>query len=801
MVDWNSTTESIAMGRTRPLACLTILGSLLLAACGGEDETETAAHTPGPALPPAKPPPYGGGQYPTFDAQSAALYRQGAEFTHADPNAAQENGLRAGFGQEALCAGSGNPDCASASAYGLQNLEFAHTAKLPDGRNVTGEGTLIAIVDNGYRTTHQELAGKEIVRFLGGAAALGVDSHGTAVASVAAGKADGRGMMGVAPGAGLHLSSWAIADDRDLPAHLAAATADAAAHGAVVQNNSWGWQAEKPADAEARDFALSGASDYAAYFAGRQGGSAAGWRTLFSTYDAFQKTGVLVFANSNDAELGDASAWSSLPNFVPQLAEAWIAVSNALFSVDGRTGAILEANLLSAPCGSAARFCLTADGTLVAPARSSDTAYQLGTGTSYAAPQVSGDVALLAQAFPNLAPAEWTSRLLATARRDWPDFQASIAGETRFAAGVRRAYSRLFGHGVPDMRAALSPVGGLSIASGRTVFDGEGTPLAEGLVGNGPIIGNAVARALAGRTVMVVDALGADFYVSGAVMSRANSKRAHPGMPGGARPGQRLDQAFAFTGSLPAEAGPLAETGIAKLLFSQAFAGLGAAPAFSRLMALGPDDYLQFSGAMERSDAMRFAAARLTAHAGFSSELTFSAGHDGSGGLFGSPTPGPLMAAEDSGYMATSLTLGAPFGADWSLAGFAELGVGYARAAPGALVDYGALSYGSAGVIVGKQAIAAPGDRASVYAGIRPAALAGKAQFLLPVGRDEKGVISYEVLDIDLARADLPLRFGLSYANRTSNDFDLRINANADLLLGDPQGYGLGLAVGLRKSF
>ncbi|EKF16835.1 S8 family serine peptidase, partial [Nitratireductor pacificus] len=649
------------MRRTLPLACLALLGSLALTACGGEDAAPAVIPAPGPdpgPVTPPKEPPYGG-TYPVFALQEAARHRLNPEFTRIDPTPAEEAQLRAQFGLEAQCAGSANPDCISAPAYGLQNIDVAHTAKLPDGRNVTGEGTLIAVVDNGYRTTHQELADKTLLRFLGDTPALGSDSHGTAVAAIAAGAADGRGMMGVAPGAALHLSSWAVVEDGDVPAHIAAATRDAAAHGAVVQNNSWGWQAEKAADAEARAFAGSGAADYAEHLTLRLGGTAAEWRRLFSAYDAFQETGVIVFANTNDRALGDASAWASLPNFVPQLGEAWIAVSNALFSIDGGTGSILEADLLSAPCGTAARFCLTADGSLVVPTAGHDSAYAPGTGTSYAAPQVSGAVALLAQAFPNLAPAERTARLLATARRDWPGFQASIAGETAFAQSVRRTYSRLYGHGVPDLKAALSPVGGLSIASGRTVFDGARSPLSQGLVAEAPIVGNAIARALAGKRIMAVDALGTGFHVPADLANSAHARRATFART---PPGQRLGQAFAFAASMSGEAADLAETGRAKLLFSHGFAGFGpvSAPAFSRLLAFGPDAHLQLSGAMDRlSGAARFTASRLASGGRFSSELAFSAGHDGPGGVFGAPSPGLPMATGGSGFAAASLTAGA----------------------------------------------------------------------------------------------------------------------------------------------
>ncbi|MCR4268570.1 S8 family peptidase [Nitratireductor sp. ZSWI3] len=783
------------------LFIILLAGFVILTACDGGEGGSVVAASPETPAPPSKPP---AGGYPTFDEQKGAAYRDQPEFTRAAPGAAQEAALRAQFGLPPLCAGTGNPDCASASAYGLQKLDLVHTATLPSGEKPTGRGITIAVVDNGYRLSHQELSGKDITRFLGDAAAIGSDTHGTAVAAIAAGKADGKGMMGVAPDAALHLSSWEdIAEDK-LIKHLAAATLDAAAHGAAVQNNSWGFATEKPAGQEKLDFAASGTGDYAAWLATRQGGSADEWRALLAAYDAFQETGVLVFANSNDMTLGDSSAWASLPDFVPGLSDAWIAVSNALFAVDRTDGAILSADLLSAPCGSAARFCLTADGTLNVPTRNGDTAYELGTGTSYAAPQVSGAIAILAQAFPNLAPAEWTARLLATARRDWPGFQSSIAGETTFAAGLRRVYSSLYGHGVPDVKAALSPIGGLAITSGETIASSPATPLSAGLTVTGPLVGNAVAKALKGHRVMVVDALGTDFHVDGSAITSANiSSEAAPRLhPGALLQGiETFDRSFAFAAAETTPSGLLRDTATAKLFFSQSFAAMSGSSTFSHLLPLGANDYMQFSGHLAADESMAsFAVSRLASRERFAGELSLSAGH-ASDGLFGQAAEGPFLAAQSSFYSAVNLSLGADLGRGWSLTGFAEMGAGLAEQRPQALVQLGGISYGSLGLSLGKRALLSARDTLSLYAGTLPTALTGIARLRLPVARNDEGVIFYEPITVDLTDADLPLRFGLSYDTVTPHAFDLRFNADLRFLMGVADSSTLALAVSLSKGF
>ncbi|WP_367716683.1 S8 family peptidase [Nitratireductor sp. GISD-1A_MAKvit] len=761
-----------------------------------------------PSHPPSGPSdPATGSGYPTLDARSAERYRQGTEFNHADPSDVEENQYRRSLGHKPICSNSINPHCGGASSYALQNIHHAHTAKLDDGTPLRGQGQTIAVFDNGFQLTHQELAGKEIIRYTAPGKALGRENHGTAVAAVAAGPIDGKGMVGVAPSARLHLASWKNAADGDALGHMADAALDARAHGAVVQNNSWGWANLKRADEEARDFAASGLREYARYLPRRLGNAPGDWRDLFAAYDSFQKTGVIVFSNTNQHSLGDVAAWAALPNFVPELSEAWITVSNAFFSIDKRNGKVLDADIVSAPCGSAARYCLVADGTIRVPRDQSDTAYGLGTGASFAAPQISGQIALLAQAFPELSPAEWTARLLASAQRGWKGFNDTISGYSEFAPGVRRAYSRLFGHGVPDMKAALQPIGGLSIATGENVFDGPRTPVSKAATNAPPIIGNAVAKALSGKRVMAIDALGSDFYVDGSeIVSRSRVHRS-PGTRFAQQlmaEQERLGFAFAFSEVPTSRLQRLHSTASAKLFFSHGFAETQDGVVFSRLMPAGENRYLQFAGGMTEKTggggAMQFALSQLSHHEGFATELTLSGGH-GRGELFGMSTESPFSMADSNGRFAASATLTAPLAFGWSLSGFGELGVAYAREAPGALVSYGALSYASGGLVLDKGGLFAAGDSARLYAGMKPNPLSGKTRVRLPVGRDKAGDIHYETVAVDLSEGDIPVRLGLSYTHRTEADFNLKLSANADFFIASPETATGDFAISVSKKF
>ena len=82
------------------------------------------------------------------------------------------------------------------------------------------------------------------------------------------------------------------------------------------------------------------------------------------------------------------------------------------------------------------------------------TAYYGGNGSSYAAPLVSGIVALLGEAFPNHTPAQLVDRILASANNTI----CSISGYTNFSNGIKHGYCDEYGHGLPDAYGALSPI-------------------------------------------------------------------------------------------------------------------------------------------------------------------------------------------------------------------------------------------------------------------------------------------------------------------------------------------------------
>ena len=358
------------------------------------------------------------------------------------------------------------------TSYSIANahVEYAHAAGL------TGAGQTISIVDTGFLTSHDEFKGKDIT-VVGGQFAPGVDYHGTGVASIAAGTSSTGEMIGVAPGADLLLGSF------NTLSSIAAATRQADQIDAIVQNNSWGYSLS------------ANSSGFNAVFGSSSGAS------YLSALSDYAQDAVIVFAASNDGSRSKIDLMAGLPLLRPDLEQSWLAVVNAV--PDVKQGAIQSATLLSSACLEAAAWCVAADGTVYAADASGNSDYFYGSGTSFAAPQVSGAIALLAEAFPDLSAQELRARLLASADNSFYDH----TGVVEFGDGILHGYDDTFGHGFLDVRAALLPIGGsyMPTPAGGAISVNEPVLLAGGMTGD------ALPQALSLQQFHVVDGMGGGF--------------------------------------------------------------------------------------------------------------------------------------------------------------------------------------------------------------------------------------------------------------------------------------------------
>jgi subtilase-type serine protease len=401
------------------------------------------------------------------------------------------------------------------SAASSQNPLEVINAHKAYGYGLTGSGETIAILDAGFSTSHDELDSKTITQYGTQTAATGKTStadHGLIVSSVAAGEDDGTGMQGVAPGASLH---WASYNQRNgntyYPTHWANATDNASS--AVVQNNSWGidyqidsLQSDISSNSWTNAYGIAQKFHSSGYTANEASANA-----YITALDNFQDHGVIVYALSNTTSYTDADFQAALPVLFSQLEEAWITAVNV--EITGSSGNETYARK-SAPCGSTGKYCLGADGYQIVGAGYDSSAtnlyWQPSSGTSFVAPQISGAVALLSEAFPNHNPEQLTDRLLASADNTFFSHDAAVT----FGNGVSHGYDDEFGHGILDIYAALNPITSSAytrIYTGKSSEVGEEYQLGNSKLLTSSSLGDSLQKGLIGEVGYTYDDLGGGF--------------------------------------------------------------------------------------------------------------------------------------------------------------------------------------------------------------------------------------------------------------------------------------------------
>jgi len=406
------------------------------------------------------------------------------------------------------------------------------------GYGLSGDGKIIAILDSHFDTSHIEFAKKTMDSY-GTLSDAGSDSannstsyHGNFVAGIAAAdynnNSDPTGltvvsysnpdgeidtMMGVAYDADLHFADYDQKGSNTYYAdHWALATTDAKNSSAVVQNNSWGFTNT------AYNSSTSYTSSSIGTLATSQGltSNSTSIDNYVSALNSFQDTGVVVYALSNTSSLSDADVAAALPEIYTQLNEAWITVGNV--EITGSSGSETYTRK-SAKCGSTASYCLVADGWEVFSVANTIGAndYVQGvsdvdmstkkSGTSFAAPQVSGLIALLSEAFPSQTPAQLTDRLLASADNSF----FTTTSNSSFANGITHGYNVEYGHGVPDVYAALQPITSSRMQESILIGDNFQTAtvnkISETILRTNSIFGDSIAKSFENKKGYFYDAL------------------------------------------------------------------------------------------------------------------------------------------------------------------------------------------------------------------------------------------------------------------------------------------------------
>jgi hypothetical protein len=623
-------------------------------------------------------------------------------------------------------------------------VDYAHALGL------TGAGQVIAIVDDGFRRTHEVFAGKAVTT----TGAPGIEDHGTRVASIAAGNS-GR-MVGVAPGADLILSDWGDDDIADLTAAANAAIQ----RQAVAQNNSWGW-VNSPI----------GTASFNAIFGSAKGTA---WLAALRNY-ALGTTGwdggVVIFALSN-TDTGTAGLMDALPVLQADLEKAWIAVGNAIpiFNDNDVNGV---ARLESSPCYEAAAWCIMADGYWVAATSTSNTAYTGGTGSSFAAPQVAGALALLAEAFPNLTPHQLRARLLASADNTFSGFVTAGFADLLDGPGeFLHAYSLDYGHGFLDIRAALLPIG-------QTVFataDGGSIKTQDFGFSTGGAMGDAVTQGLAGIDLTATDALGGGFDVA----AKAFASEAVPTPLATTLAARSFAKDYRAERTRPLT--PLAET--------------FAAQAGETLLLEGPDERTKAAVLVGNGDSYGLAVSRTLTEGDLKLEVGVKLARD----------DGALMGFSDrtgkGGADMASVTLGLSHdlgnGGFFALSG--EIGVAD-LGAPAALASVSEVDFNSVGLDVGSRNVLARGDKLTLGVSMPVAVTSGRANMVVPVSLGG-GLFEVRSVDLDLSpearQVDLSLTYQVPMGERSELLFEVVHAEN----YGNRAGYSDRAAViGVKWSF
>lgn len=677
----------------------------------------------------------------------------------------------------------------TANAYHLARLHVAH------GAGLSGNGLTVAVVDDGFLTTHDAFSGKTISIFGNNNIA---DSHGTFVASVISANPDTSAMIGVAYNADLHLTRTGF-NGGVAPSRLASATLEAAGLGAVAQNNSWGYtycyQSPCNSSDDFKELELVEVQQYMAAnnvnvfqaFTDFLGNSNNAWIDYFSALNTFQNSGVVVFALSNDESLGDADATAAIPVLVPALDEAWISVANGLFDLDSNLN-ITDAALISAPCGQTAEFCLTASGSMMGASDGSNSSYSFGTGTSYAAPQVSGAVALVAEAFPNLSPEDWTKRLLASAYNDFSEFTRT--GVTDFGNGVEKSYSDTWGQGVLDLQAALSPIGSMSLVNGRNVETATRHTLATSWLGDGGAFGDSVRTALADTEIAVFDALNGDFYIEGDRIARDTTA------PVGTSAAIPRRDTLA-TGKLGLGAWGLSENNeiaFEDLGYSFGFTAVGGAQYLQGALGLSSENvtnasvlsladdttavYGRYDMGFADFEHFGFIGTHDTAHDGSLAgvggslafdfdalEVTLSATQMSErGGYLGLTASDAFMDSPQTTISALSLGASAALTPRLTLFGGLEYGFAAGTGSAGYVTDLGNATFSGFQLGVRATELWLDKDRLTLTASQPLRVESGTMSLEMPVGRTPSGDILYDTLAADFAPSGRQLDLGLSYA-------------------------------------
>jgi len=274
-------------------------------------------------------------------------------------------------------------------------------AQAANALGFTGKGVIVGVLDSGLDASHPDLAPNladvSYDANIQGPVVRDYDMHGTHVAGIIAAARNGIGLQGVAYDAKIAmLVPQTGPDDDEAAADAAIASVYARALDANVRifNNSWGFN----------------------YYTGTPEGRARLDTAMRGQIEVFRRAvaldSVIVFATGNESQ-SQPNTQAGLPYYFPELQANWLAVTAV-----SRTGEPVD---YANHCGLAAQWCLAAPGGaggdegIVSTVPLAQGGYDFSSGTSMAAPHVTGAVAVAREMFPAASGAELARFVLVTA--------------------------------------------------------------------------------------------------------------------------------------------------------------------------------------------------------------------------------------------------------------------------------------------------------------------------------------------------------------------------------------------------
>jgi hypothetical protein len=376
--------------------------------------------------------------------------------------------------------------------YNGQNGLTRVCASAAYARGATGDGIKIAVLDtgmvvNGSNAVFYTDINANVASFTTGSDLIGSDNvpndeygHGSAVAGLIAGENDGRGGHGIAYDASLYIYKVLNDSGNSVGNSVASGITKARGDGVDIMNLSLGGDNVIGTD-------CNSSSTCETYL-----GS-----TIYTELEASGAAGKILVWAAGNFKKSSPSALSGAAIYDDDFKETTViavatGLNGKLSSSDNGDPGWSGSQPGSNACGVAAAICIAAPGAMLySYTLDNNTLWSAGSGTSFAAPLVSGGLALIKQEFSSLTNAQVVDRLFAT---------ATDTGEY--------SKSSIYGHGMMNLNAATAAVGALQTISGNNLLDDPNAnyyDLVKNSFTSSAAFSNALSVALEGQTMEVYD--------------------------------------------------------------------------------------------------------------------------------------------------------------------------------------------------------------------------------------------------------------------------------------------------------